>query len=117
MVDWGAQLVQVVLQQASGCSGELIFTLAISKRTLATKRGGGAGGLHCEQNWSTAQQNCLEPFKTGLRAVIPTQMLLFSVTSRGFINLLNDNVNTTKKESLYGENEEAGVDINRDKIA
>lgn len=49
--------------------------------------------------------------------MIPTQMLLFSVTSRGFINLLNDNVNTTKKESLYGENEEAGVDINRDKIA
>jgi hypothetical protein len=39
--------------------------------------------------------------------VIPTQLLLFSVTSRGFINLLNDNVNTTKKESVYGKNEEA----------
>jgi hypothetical protein len=30
--------VQVVVQQASGCSGETIFTLAISRRTLATKR-------------------------------------------------------------------------------
>ena len=36
---------------------------------------------------------------------------------RRFINLLNDDVNTIKKESLYGENKEAGADTNRDKIA
>jgi len=39
------------------------------------------------------------------------------MTSRDFINLLNDNVNTIKKGTLYGENKEAGADINRDKIA
>jgi hypothetical protein len=39
------------------------------------------------------------------------------VIARGFINLKNDNVNTIKKESLYGENKEAGADINRDKTA
>jgi hypothetical protein len=49
--------------------------------------------------------------------VIPTHLLPFSVISRGFINLLNSNVNTNKKESLYAENKEAGADINRGKIA
>lgn len=41
----------------------------------------------------------------------------FLVTSRDFITLLNDNVNTIKKGSLYGENKEVGAVINRDKIA
>ena len=40
--------MQLVVEQASGGSGEMIFTLAITKRTLATKMG--AGRLHCEQN-------------------------------------------------------------------
>jgi hypothetical protein len=118
LVDWGAPLVQVVVQQASGFSGEIILTLAISKKDTGHEEGSRQATLRAELIHSATKLSGAHQNRAACCATDTVVAFFFPpVTSRGFINLLNDNINAIKEESLYGENKESGADINREKIA